>query len=226
MRTVLRRTKIVATLGPATDTEEAIDGLMKAGIDVVRLNFSHGTAEDHKARYQRVLEVGKRNQRYVAVLADLQGPKIRIEKFKNGAIELARGADFCLDTECASDAGDETRVGVTYTPLAGDVTADNVLVLDDGRILLRVKSVDGSKINCEVTVGGSLSDSKGINLQGGGLSADALTDKDKADIVTAADIGVDYVAVSFPRNADDINLARELLREAGSEAGVVAKIIE
>lgn len=224
MRTVLRRTKIVATLGPATDSEEAVDGLMKAGIDVVRLNFSHGTAEDHQARYQRVVEVGKRNQRYVAVLADLQGPKIRIEKFRGGSIELAEGADFCLDTECASDAGDVTRVGVTYKPLANDVAVDNVLVLDDGRIKLRVNAVDGPKISCQVEVGGTLSDSKGINLKGGGLSADALTDKDKADIVTAANIGVDYVAVSFPRNADDINLARELLREAGSEAGIVAKI--
>lgn len=224
MRTVLRRTKIVATLGPATDSEEAIDGLMKAGIDIVRLNFSHGTAEDHEARCRRVVEAGQQNQRYVAVLADLQGPKIRIEKFKNGTIELTEGADFCLDMECESGAGDEFRVGVTYKSLAGDVSADHVLVLDDGRIKLRVKSVEGSRINCEILVGGSLSDNKGINLQGGGLSADALTEKDKADIVTAAKIGVDYVAVSFPRNADDIKRARELLREAGSDAGVVAKI--
>lgn len=224
MRSIVRRTKIVATLGPATETEQAIEGLLRAGVDVVRLNFSHGTAADHQARSRRVLDVARANQRFVAVLADLQGPKIRIEKFKHGAIELAEGAEFCLDTECADDAGDASRVGVTYGQLAQDVSAEDILVLDDGRIVLRVESVEGSKINCRVQIGGKLSDSKGINLKGGGLSADALTDKDKEDIVTAARIGADYVAVSFPRNAKDIELARKLFRDAGGEGGIVAKI--
>ena len=224
MRAVVRRTKIVATLGPATESEADIDGLLKAGVDVVRLNFSHGTASEHEKRSDRVLAVARNNQRYVAILADLQGPKIRIGKFKNSEIELTIGASFCLDMDCPADAGDEDKVGVTYKTLAQDVVSGNMLVLDDGRIVLQVSSVDGGKINCQVVVGGKLSDSKGINLKGGGLSAEALTEKDKADIVTAAKIGADYIAVSFPRTAEDINTARELLRQAGGQGGVVAKI--
>jgi pyruvate kinase len=224
MIAVVRRTKIVATLGPATESEAEIDGLLKAGVDVVRLNFSHGTASEHEKRSEQVLAVARKNQRYVAILADLQGPKIRIEKFKDGEIELVNDAPFCLDVNCPADAGDSGRVGVTYKPLADDVAAGDMLVLDDGRIVLQVNSVESGKINCQVVVGGKLSNSKGINLKGGGLSAEALTEKDKADIVTAAKIGADYIAVSFPRTADDINYARELLRKAGGEGGVVAKI--
>jgi pyruvate kinase len=224
MRAEVRRTKIVATLGPATESEADIDGLLKAGVDVVRLNFSHGTASEHEKRSDRVLQVARKNQRYVAILADLQGPKIRIEKFKNGEIELVIGASFCLDMDCPTDAGDEGKVGVTYKTLARDVASGDMLVLDDGRIVLQVSSVDGGKINCQVVVGGKLSDSKGINLKGGGLSAEALTEKDKADIITAAKIGADYIAVSFPRTANDIHTARKLLRQAGGQGGVVAKI--
>ncbi len=224
MRAVVRRTKIVATLGPATESEADIEGLLKAGVDVVRLNFSHGTASEHENRSDQVLKVARKLQRYVAILADLQGPKIRIEKFKQGEVKLVNGGSFCLDINCPADAGDEDRVGVTYKPLAGDVNSGDMLVLDDGRIVLQVSSIDSGKINCQVVVGGKLSNSKGINLKGGGLSADALTEKDKADIVTAAKIGADYIAVSFPRTADDIHYARELLREAGGDGGVVAKI--
>ncbi|MCP4491343.1 MAG: pyruvate kinase [Gammaproteobacteria bacterium] len=220
----MRRTKIVATLGPATESDQALDALVKAGVDVVRLNFSHGNPQDHIARAEKVRRIGGHNQRFLGILADLQGPKIRIEHFKNGAIELKNGDDFCLNADCGTNAGDQTQVGITYKVLPEDVNKDDLLVLDDGRILLQVNAVDGAKINCTVVVGGELSDSKGINLKGGGLSAEALTEKDKVDIVTAAKLNADYVAVSFPRNAEDINTARRLLREAGGHGGIIAKI--
>lgn len=221
---VMRRTKIVATLGPATESDEALDSIVKAGVDVVRLNFSHGNPEDHIARAQKVREIGDANHRFLGILADLQGPKIRIERFKNDAIELKVGDNFCLNADCATNDGDETQVGITYKPLTNDVEKDNVLVLDDGRIVLKVSSVEGSKINCSVLVGGALSNNKGINLKGGGLTAEALTEKDKVDIVTAAKLNADYLAVSFPRTAEDIHTARRLLREAGGHGGIVAKI--
>ncbi len=224
MIAAMRRTKIVATLGPATESDEALDNLIKAGVDVLRLNFSHGSPEEHKARAERVRAIGKANHRHLGILADLQGPKIRIERFRDGAIKLANGADFCLDAECGVNDGDSNQVGITYKTLPEDVKQDDLLVLDDGRIVLKVKTVDGARINCSVTVGGELSDNKGINLKGGGLSAEALTEKDQADIVTAADLDADFIAVSFPRNADDINRARQLLRDAGGEGGIVAKI--
>jgi len=224
MIAVMRRTKIVATLGPATESDEALDALIKAGVDVVRLNFSHGNPEEHKARAERVRAIGKKNHRHLGILADLQGPKIRIDRFRDGAIELPSGADFCLNAECGVDEGNQNQVGITYKSLPGDVKQGDVLVLDDGRIVLQVKTVDGARINCLVLVGGELSDNKGINLKGGGLSAEPLTEKDKADIVTAAKLDADYIAVSFPRNADDINRARQLLRDAGGEGGIIAKI--
>jgi pyruvate kinase len=220
----LRRTKIVATLGPSTESDEALDSLIKAGVDVVRLNFSHGSSEEHLARAKKVRELARKNNRHLAILADLQGPKIRIEHFKDGAIELKNGGDFCLNVDCGNNDGDQNQVGITYKALPGEVKTDDVLLLDDGRIVLQVKSVNGAKINCQVAVGGILSDSKGINLKGGGLSAEALTEKDKADIVTAAKLNADYIGVSFPRNADDIKLARQLLRDAGGQGGVIAKI--
>ncbi len=224
MIAVMRRTKIVATLGPATESDEALDSLIKAGVDVLRLNFSHGSPAEHKARAEKVRAIGKANHRHLAILADLQGPKIRTEKFRDGAVELTIDADFCLNADCGINDGDINQVGITYKTLPDDVNADDVLVLDDGRIVLQVKSVEGSKIHCIVLVGGQLSDNKGINLKGGGLTAEALTEKDKVDIVTAANIDADYIAVSFPRNAKDINLARQLLRDAGGHGGIVAKI--
>jgi pyruvate kinase len=224
MIAVMRRTKIVATLGPATESDEALDSIIKAGVDVLRLNFSHGSPEEHKKRAEKVRAIGKANHRHLGILADLQGPKIRTERFRDGAVELANGADFCLNADCGVNDGDANQVGITYKTLPTDVRSDDILVLDDGRIVLQVKSVEGPKIMCTVLVGGELSDNKGINLKGGGLTAEALTEKDKADIVTAAMIGADYLAVSFPRNADDINLARKLLRDAGGQAGIVAKI--
>ena len=221
---VLRRTKIVATLGPATESDESLDSIVKAGVDVVRLNFSHGNPEDHIARAEKVRRIGDENQRFLAILADLQGPKIRIERFKNDVIELNNGDSFCLNADCDTDDGDQSQVGIAYKKLTEDVEKDDILVLDDGRIVLQVTSVEGAKINCVVEVGGELSNNKGINLKGGGLTAEALTEKDKADIVTAAKLNADYVAVSFPRTAEDIHTARRLLREAGGHGGIVAKI--
>jgi pyruvate kinase len=211
-------------MGPATESDAAIDSLIKAGVDVVRLNFSHGTVEEHKARAEKIRRIGRENNRHLAILADLQGPKIRVEKFKQGAVDLEIGDKFCLDTECLDGEGDSQRVGVTYKKLPQDVKSEDILVLDDGRIVLQVSSVEGTRINCTVQVGGVLSDNKGINLKGGGLSAEVLTEKDRADLKTAALIDADYLAVSFPRNAADMNQARKLLELEGSSAGLCAKI--
>jgi len=222
----LRRTKILATLGPATDEPGVLEALFHAGIDVVRLNFSHGDAETHIQRANAVRELTKKTGRQVGVLADLQGPKIRIARFKNNKVFLQEGQDFALDIHLDSNAGDETQVGITYKPLAEDVKPGDRLLLDDGRIVMDVVNVENMRVNCKVVVGGDLSNNKGINLQGGGLSAAALTDKDKEDIKTIARIDADYVAVSFPRTANDINEARRLLQEAGCDTstGIVAKI--
>ncbi len=224
MSATVRRTKIVATLGPATESDEAVDSLIKAGVDVVRLNFSHGSVDEHKARAEKIRRISSENRRHLAILADLQGPKIRTEKFREGAVDLAVGDRFCLNAECSDGEGDAAQVGVTYKKLPQDVKAGNTLVLDDGRIVLHVESVDGARIECKVTTGGQLSDNKGINLKGGGLTAEVLTDKDRADIRTAAQIDCDYLAVSFPRNADDMIQARKLLEAEGCKAGLVAKI--
>jgi pyruvate kinase len=219
-----RRTKIVATLGPATDDPKVLDKLIEAGVDVVRLNFSHGSAEQHKTRAENVRNRSRAHGRQVGVLADLQGPKIRIDRFKDGAVVLEEGAQFTLDADWPAEAGNQERVGLTYKDLPKDVKRADILLLDDGRIELWVDEVDGNEIRCKVKVGGKLSNNKGINRQGGGLSAPALTDKDKEDIKTAAELQADYVAVSFPRCAADLEEARRLLSEAGGYGGIVAKI--
>tara|TARA_R110002111_G_scaffold77334_2_gene122782 strand:- start:8333 stop:9772 length:1440 start_codon:yes stop_codon:yes gene_type:complete len=219
-----RRTKIVATLGPATDSPPVLEALIRAGVDVVRLNFSHGHADEHRARAKLVHQLALKVGRHVGILADLQGPKIRIAKFKEGKVTLVDGERFTIDMDLAPEDGDVACVGCIYKPLATDVVVGHCLLLDDGRLVLQVEKIDGHKIVCRVLVGGELSDNKGINLQGGGLSASALTEKDKQDIKTAADIGVDFVAVSFPRNADDMHQARALVEAAGSHAHLVAKI--
>ena len=221
---MLRRTKIVVTLGPATDDPKVLDKLIETGVDVVRLNFSHDTPEKHKQRAEEARDRAKAHGQEVGVLVDLQGPKIRIGRFKNGKIELKEGDTFILDIDHPADEGNQERVGVVYKFLARDVDRGTTLLLDDGRIVLWVDQVDGNQIICRVVVGGGLSDNKGINRQGGGLSAKALTDKDKDDIKIAAEIKADYVAISFPRDADDINEARELLRAANGHGGIVAKI--
>ncbi len=220
-----RRTKIVATLGPATDDPKMLDKIIEAGVDVVRVNFSHGTADEHIDRAERVRNRSRAHGRQVGVLADLQGPKIRIERFSAGKIMLAEGATFILDTEHDSKAGNQERVGISYKDLPNDVNRGDTLLLDDGRVVLWVDEVrGGTEIVCRVVVGGALSDRKGINRQGGGLSAPALTDKDREDIKTAAKMQADYLAVSFPRTAEDIHEARRLLEAAGGNAGIVAKI--
>lgn len=217
-----RRTKIIATLGPATD--EVLEETIRAGVDVVRINFSHGTAQEHRARAERVRRLSEAHNRYVGILGDLQGPKIRIARFAQGSVQLYSGEPFVLDARLGEDAGDARRVGITYPYLPQDVHPGDQLLLDDGRLVLVVDRVADHEIHTRVVVGGTLSDNKGINRQGGGLSAPAITDKDRADIRLAAQIEVDYLAVSFPRCADDVLEARVLLREAGGEGGIIAKI--
>lgn len=219
-----RRTKIVATLGPATSTPESISALIEAGVDVVRLNFSHGSAQEHQERAQLVRELASRQQRFVAILADLQGPKLRIARFTEGKIELQVGQPFTLDAGMDKNAGTQDSVGIDYEQLIQDVAPGDCLLLDDGRIELAVEEISGQQIKCRVLVGGPLSNNKGLNKKGGGLSAPALTEKDLVDIETAAQLGADYVAVSFVRTAEDIVQARTLLQKAGSKAGIVAKI--
>ncbi|MGO3055512.1 pyruvate kinase [Halomonas sp. AOP43-A1-21] len=220
----LRRTKIVATLGPASDREGVLEAMLKAGVDVVRLNFSHGTADDHRRRLLQVREIAAKLGRSVAALGDLQGPKIRIARFKEGAVSLKEGQPFVLDMAMDSDSGDVHQVGCDYKTLAQDVGAGDRLLLDDGRVVLDVTRVEGQQVHTQVVVGGKLSNHKGINKQGGGLSAPALTDKDKQDLKTAVEIGVDYLAISFPRHAEDMLEARRLLGEEGKEIGLVAKV--
>lgn len=219
-----RRTKIVVTLGPALDDLEVLTRVVKTGADVFRCNFSHGTIEDHQRRIKTVRELTKKAGKEVAIFADLQGPKIRIAKFKNKKVLLQEGKPFILDAELADNAGDEKSVGIDYKELPEDVFSGDFLLLDDGRIVLSVKEVEGAKIHCMVMVGGELSNNKGINRKGGGLSAKALTEKDREDIKIAADLHVDYFAVSFPRSAHDIIEAKKLIETAGSNAGVIAKI--
>ncbi len=221
---MLRRTKIVATLGPATSTPESISALIEAGVDVVRLNFSHGSAQEHQERAQLVRELASRQQRFVAILADLQGPKLRIARFTEGKIELQVGQPFTLDAGMDKNAGTQDSVGIDYEQLIQDVAPGDCLLLDDGRIELAVEEISGQQIKCRVLVGGPLSNNKGLNKKGGGLSAPALTEKDLIDIETAAQLGADYVAVSFVRTAEDIIQARTLLQKTGSKAGIVAKI--
>lgn len=218
----MRKTKIVATIGPSSRSREVLSRLMEAGVDVMRLNFSHGTAEMHLETAKMIREISQIRHRSIGILCDLQGPKIRIGKFIDQQISLAPGDSFILDANCKQ--GDQTRVGLDYQTLPDEVEAGARLLLDDGRIVLVVEQVKGAEIICEVVTGGVLSNNKGINRQGGGLAADALTDKDKADIKTAAALGADYVAISFPKSVADIELAKTLIKAAGSEADLVAKI--
>jgi pyruvate kinase len=218
------RTKIVATRGPASDAPGMLAKLIAEGVDVVRLYLSHGEPDDHRARDRAVRVAAEAAGREVGVLADLQGPKIRIETFANGPVELVEGAPFVLDCRADVPPGDATRVGVSYHGLPGDVRAGDVLMLDDGLVALTVREVAGSEVRCQVLVGGKLSNRKGLNRQGGGLSVNALSDKDKADIKLAAEIGADFLAVSFVRSAADMHQARRLLKEAGGSAALVAKI--
>ncbi|MFW2403542.1 MAG: pyruvate kinase [Gammaproteobacteria bacterium] len=220
----MRRTKIIATFGPAVDTPEKLGQLIEAGADVIRLNFSHGSWDEYQRQIAMIREVALRLGRHVAILGDLQGPKIRIDKFRNAPIQLVPGQRFALDSSLDPAAGDETEVGVAYDQLADDVSAGDTLLLDDGNIVLKAEAVTGTRIDCTVTIGGPLGNNKGINLQGGGLSAPALTEKDKADLERVAEFGLDWLAVSFVQSSRDVKRARKILRKHGSHAHVIAKI--
>ncbi|MGY6631029.1 MAG: pyruvate kinase [Wenzhouxiangella sp.] len=220
----MRRTKIVATLGPATDEPEVLERLIRAGCDVVRVNFSHGDPDTHARRIRMVRAVARELDTDVAVLGDLAGPKIRIERFREGRVELAVGDAFVLYARDNPPAGDRHGVGVGYLGLAADVKPGSELLLDDGLMALRVEKVVGDEIHCTVLTAGTLSDRKGLNLRGGGLSIPGLSEADAADIERAAEWQVDYLAVSFPRSAEDIEQARALLRQAGGTAALVSKI--
>jgi len=219
---MLRSTKIVATLGPSSSEPAILERMVRAGVDVVRLNFSHGTAEDHLKRADLVKEIARKTGRTVAILCDLQGPKIRVGKFKDGKVTLEKSRKFILDANCAM--GDAERVGLDYKELPRDVEPGAVLLLDDGKIVLDVTDVRGAEVHTVVRHGGVLSNNKGINRQGGGLTAPALTSKDMEDIKTAAKIQADYLAVSFPKSGADMYMARELMRAAGGRSMLIAKI--
>ena len=219
-----RRTKIIATLGPATDDPKMLERIIHEGVDIVRLNFSHDTHQKHEERIHAVRRAARKQDRVIGILADLQGPKIRIAAFKNKKIYLKEGDTFILDAAMASDTGDETAVGIDYKDLPKDVGPGDILLLDDGRLEFIVKKVEGAKIICHVNVGGQLSNHKGINRRGGGLSAPSLTEKDIEDLRFVLTLEVDYIAVSFPRHADDIQHAKKLAEQQGGSAAIIAKI--
>ncbi|HCE40232.1 MAG: pyruvate kinase [Alcanivorax sp.] len=221
---MFRRTKIVATLGPASSAADTLAALIDTGVNVFRLNFSHGSADDHRAVAARVREQADAQGRTVALLGDLQGPKIRVARFRDGPVMLRAGEPFIIDTALDKDAGDGDAVGTDYAGLAEDCRPGDVLLLNDGLIQLEVDAVEGTRVRCRVTVGGELSDNKGINRLGGGLNADTLTDKDRRDLLLAAELDLDFLALSFPRHADDIHQARGLYRDAGGHGDMVAKI--
>ena len=221
---MLRRTKIVATVGPATDDITILTDMMRAGLDVVRLNASHGTVDDRRRRLALVSEAAASANKCIGVLLDLGGPKIRIESFRDRKVMLKEGQAFALDTALDPKAGTAEEVGCAYQDLPKDVSAGDTLLLADGQIVLDVDKVAGTRIETRVRVGGELSDRKGLNRQGGGISAPALSDRDREDIRFGAEHKVDYIAVSFARDAADIEQARALVRQAGGEARIVAKV--
>src|SRR3954467_1999171 len=219
---MLRSTKIVATLGPASSEPAILERMIRAGVDVVRLNFSHGTAADHEARARLVKELSTKTGRTVAIMCDLQGPKIRVGKFKEGKVTLEKGQPFILDA--TAEIGDGQRSGLDYKELPRDVGAGSLLLLDDGKIVLEVTNVKGEEVHTVVRHGGVLSNNKGINRQGGGLTAPALTAKDMEDIKTAVAMRADFLAVSFPKSGADMYMARELMRAAGGRSMLIAKM--
>ena len=219
---MIRRTKIVATLGPASGDAKVLARMIDAGLDVVRLNFSYGTAAEHGKRVELVRSLARRAGRAIGVLVDLQGPKIRIGRFRDGKITLRPGEKFVLDADCAS--GDQHGVGLDYKNLPNDVRPGDTLLLDDGRIVLGVTSVRGGRIACVVEMGGVLSNHKGINRKGGGLTAPALTEKDVSDIRIAAELKADFLGISFPRSGSDVRWARDLMQKAGGRSLLIAKI--
>ena len=221
---MLKRTKIVATLGPATDEKKRLRKMIRAGLDVARLNFSHGDADEHRRRANKLREAASKCGRNIGVMGDLQGPKIRVKRFENHHVELVDGAPFFLDSTLGYESGTAEGVGVALDTLHEDVDPGDVLLLNDGMIALEVDRVEGTRIHTTVVMGGILSDHKGINKKGGGLSAPALTDIDRQNIKLAAELEMDFLAVSFVRSAEDIHEARRLFEEAGGKGLIVAKI--
>lgn len=219
-----RRTKIVATLGPATSSLEKIEELILAGMDVARLNFSHGSADSHRQKTHLIRALAKKHGKPIAIMGDLQGPKIRISRFRDNEVTLNNGQDFILSNQHPTEQGDEHIVGIDYPSLVSDCHPGDELLLDDGRIVLQVVSVNDGAVHTKVMIGGKLSNNKGINRRGGGISAESLTHKDRADILVCAELELDYIAVSFPRYGSDIVAARELVEAAGSQAWIIAKI--
>lgn len=219
-----RRTRIVATLGPATDPPEVLEAVLRAGVDVVRLNFSHGDPSAQIARGEAVRAMAAKIGREIGILADLPGPKIRIETFVDGKVQLKAGQRFDLIASVEAPPGDATQVGVSYLELPADVVPGDVLLLDDGLVQLRVERVEGERIITTVLGDGVLSNRKGLNKQGGGLSLGALTERDRELIAIAAKMDVDFIAVSFCRDAEDMHAARRVARAHGSQAALVAKI--
>lgn len=222
MTFTVRQTKIVATLGPASSDAAVLERMIAAGMNVVRVNFSHGQAQEHIDRVNLVREIAAKLGKDVAVMADLQGPKIRVGQFENGSTVLTEGQTFILDATCKS--GNDERVGLDYPELINDVKVGDTLLLDDGKLVLKVRKVSGSEITTVTEVGGVLKNRKGINKLGGGLSAPALTAKDMEDIRTAVAFEADYIAVSFPKSGADMHMARGLCRAAGGHAFMIAKI--
>ncbi|QIE02031.1 pyruvate kinase [Buchnera aphidicola] len=220
----LRRTKIIATLGPSTDINNNLEKIIRSGVNVLRFNFSHGSANEHKYRANQVKKITKNLSCHIALLGDLQGPKIRISKFKNNHVFLNIDDIFILDTSLEDVLGTQERVGIDYKNLSNDVSVNDILLLDDGKIQLKVIKVTDHEVITKVIIGGFLSNNKGINKLGGGLSANVLTDKDKKDIILATEIDVDYLAISFPRCSDDLKQARKLVERSGSNAKIIAKI--
>lgn len=220
----LRRCKIIATLGPSTDEPGMLKRVIEAGVNLVRVNLSHGLRAAHVNRIEKTRQCAMELEKEVGIMVDLQGPKLRIGRFKGGAVELVPGGNFTLDTKFDPNGGTDKKVAVEYENLPKEVHPSDILLLDDGLIMLEVKAIEGSQIHTEVKLGGKLSNNKGLNRRGGGLTAPALTEKDKDDIIFAAQMNVDYVAVSFPRTADDIRETRVLLENAKSSAGIIAKI--
>jgi pyruvate kinase len=219
-----RRTKILATLGPATDPPGVLDALLRAGVDVVRLNFSHGDPSEQVARAQAVRAAAERVGVEVGILADLPGPKLRIERFAAGKVQLKAGERFDLVASLDPPPGDARQVGISYLGLPQDVRAGDTLLLDDGLMQLQVEAIEGERIITTVLNDGALSDRKGLNRLGGGLSLGALTERDRELIGVAAQIGVDFIAVSFCRNAGDMHEARAIARSHGCDAALVSKI--
>ncbi len=219
-----RRTKIIITLGPATDNEQVMSNLIDAGIDLVRLNFSHGTMEEHKRRVEMVRRISEEKSYNVGILGDLQGAKLRIGRFVNNKVILKVGDKFNLDAELDLESGTQQVIGFTYKGLINDVAAGDTLLLDDGRIALEINEIDGQVIKTTVLAGGELSSNKGMNRKGGGLSAECITEKDIKDIAYVNELDLDYIAASFIKSVDDIHQVRKLLKQHDSDISIVAKI--